>query len=168
MGWSLVRRCVRASAFVSAQLSSAACYAGVILTPLNPVLVDTTYQSISGTDFARIEFIDATPFAVDIYWIDYSGNRVFYNSLSAGTFYFQDTFLTHPWLVVESGTGGTTAQGTGTLIAAFLPVTAVGTTRDFDIAIITVPEPGSLALLGVALMCCVLTCGFDRGRRRHL
>jgi hypothetical protein len=33
------------------------------------------------------------------------------------------TFITHPWLIVANGSGGTTAEGSGTLITAFLPVT---------------------------------------------
>ena len=91
-------------AFASAQ-------AGVILTPLDPFVVDTTYMSLNSNATADIQFVNQTPLAVDVYWINFTGDRVFYNTLGAGLSYFQPTFITHPWLIVGTGTGGTTAQG---------------------------------------------------------
>lgn len=98
--------------------------AQVVLTPLNPTLVDDTFMSLNGNTPAEIDFINDSTVPVDVYWIDYSGDRVlYYPDLLPGQSYDQGTYLTHPWLIVENGTGGTTVQGTGDLITAFLPVT---------------------------------------------
>jgi hypothetical protein len=130
--------------------------AGVVLSPLNPVLVDDTYSSINGDTQAEIDFINNSAIPVDVYWIDYSGDRVlYYSDLLPGTSYDQETYLTHPWLIVEDGTGGTTAQGTGDLITAFEAVTANPTydSANADLAYIggTVPEEPSLLVPLIAL-----------------
>jgi hypothetical protein len=134
--------------------------AAVILNPLDPVYVDTSLASISDTTQAAIQFVNLTAVSVDIYWINYSGDRVLYvSALAAGTSVSQGTYLTHPWLVLASGTGGTTAQGTGTLIAGFLPETSnPGWSAAADIA--RIPEPGTLALLAIGL------AGVCRPRRK--
>lgn len=61
--------------------------------------------------------------------------------LAVGATWWAGTFLTHPWLVVLSGTGGTTAHDTGTLVTGFVAQTP-NVTRDpstRDTAIITIP-----------------------------
>src|SRR5260370_470224 len=84
----------------------------VVLPNLDPVTIDDSSQSTSGSTFAEIDFENHLSYAVDIYWINYSGNRVlYYPALAANSSYVQGTYLTHPWLVVEAGSGDTTAQG---------------------------------------------------------
>ena len=126
-----------------------------VLTPLDPVDVDNNY--VSGfTGPAIIDFINNTSMDLDLYWIDYSGDRVFYGTILASSSYLQYTFIPHPWLLVEDGTGGTTVQGTGNLVAAFMAVTDNPNwdTSLADVAIIgSVPEASSsLALLGLGLI----------------
>jgi hypothetical protein len=97
--------------------------AGVILSPLDPATVDDTYASNSGAP-ALLDFVNRSGRAVDIYWIDYQGNRQLLSAgLPVGANWLERTFLTHPWLVVVSGTGGTTAQDTGIRLAGFVAVT---------------------------------------------
>ena len=131
-------------------LGSASLQAQVVLPPLNPVLLDTTALSTSGSTPAMIDFVNLEPFAVDIYWIDYGGDRVFYNTLAANTSYFQGTFITHPWVVAMAGSGDTLAQGSGNLLVGFLAET-VNLSQDTafsDIAYIgAVPEPETLVLM---------------------
>jgi hypothetical protein len=38
---------------------------------------------------------------VDVYWLDYEGNRAHYATLTPGSFYYQGTFVTHPWIVTD-------------------------------------------------------------------
>jgi TonB family protein len=105
---------------------AAAPSAGAILTPLDPAKVDDTFASgsSSASTAALIEFVNRSSRAVDIYWIDNNGNRQRdYAGLAVGANWFERTFLTYAWLVVVSGTGGTTAQDTGTRIAGFEAVT---------------------------------------------
>jgi len=39
---------------------------------------------------------------VDVYWLDYGGNRVHYATLGPGSFYYQGTFVTHPWVITDA------------------------------------------------------------------
>jgi hypothetical protein len=106
---------------------------GVILKPLSAGMVDDVLQSSNGSTHATIDFVNQSRGAVDIYWINYDGHRVLYVAgLAPGSSCIIATFLTHPWLVVASGTGGTTAPDTGTRLAGFEALTANG-----DTAIIT-------------------------------
>jgi TonB family protein len=98
--------------------------AGVILTPLNPVAVEGTLRSINYTTGAAIDFVNRSSGPVDVYWVNYQGARRLERAgLAVGATLTEFTFLTHPFLVVVSGTGGTLAQGTGTRLAAFEAVT---------------------------------------------
>jgi hypothetical protein len=106
---------------------------GVSLPPLDAGMVDESLESSNGASRASINFVNQSSSAVDIYWIDYDGHRVLYRAnLAVGASWQVGTLLTHPWLVVVSGTGGTTAQDTGTRLAGFMALTAYG-----DTAIIT-------------------------------
>lgn len=39
-----------------------------------------------------------------IFWLDYNGQRVLYNTLAPGQSYVQQTFLTHPWVIADGST----------------------------------------------------------------
>jgi hypothetical protein len=121
--------------------------AQVVLPQLDPVALDTTYQSINSNQLAMIEFVNLEPFSVAIYWIDYSGTRVLYNAeLTAGASFLESTFLTHPWVVAQANTGATLDQGSGVLVGGYQAQTAnpQGLQTLADIAYIgalPVPEP---------------------------
>jgi hypothetical protein len=109
---------------------------GIALTPLDAATVDDKLRSGNSTTAALIHFVNRGDSAVDIYWINFAGDRVLYRSgLAVGATWDVSTFLTHPWLVVVAGTGGTTTRDTGTRIAGFEALTANG-----DSAIITGAE----------------------------
>jgi TonB family protein len=135
----------------SFETGPAASSKGVNLTPLNPATVDDSSHSIDSKTPAVIEFVNHSGRAVDIYWLNPNGNRMlFYAGLAAGKTWFEGTYLTHPWLVVASGTGGTTARDSGLRLAGFEAVTP-NSTRDpakRDTAIITSgnPRPGAASL----------------------
>ena len=128
-------------------LTSAA--GAVVLPQLDPVALDTTFLSTDGSTPAAIDFVNHETYAVDVYWINYSGDRVFYNTLGAMSSYVQGTYITHPWIIAVAGSGDTLAQGTGTLITGFLAATPSALGLAPDIANIggAVPEPASWALL---------------------
>jgi hypothetical protein len=108
---------------------------GVDLVPLDAAMVDDVLESSNGATPASIMFINKSSSAVDIYWIDYNGHRVLYRSnLAVGESWKVGTALTHPWLVVASGTGGTTTADTGVRFAGFVALTSHG-----DAAIIADP-----------------------------
>jgi hypothetical protein len=99
--------------------------AAVTLPALDPNPIDLGAVSQIG-DPANIEFINDVAFPVSIYWINYSGDRVFYQSVGPNQSYVQPTFITHPWLVVETGTGESLVQGSGHLLAGFYAATPFG------------------------------------------
>jgi VHL beta domain len=109
---------------------------GVTLRPLDPAMADNVLRSSNGATRATIKFVNQGSSAVDIYWINYDGHRVlYYRDLATNSTWTADTFLTHPWLVVVSDSGGTTTSGTGVRFAGFEALTANG-----DTAIITNPN----------------------------
>ena len=131
----------------------------VVLPQLDPTALDTGFISTSGDTPASITFNNLTGSAVDVYWINYSGDRVLYQTLAAYSSYIQGTYITHPWVVALAGSGDTLAQGTGTLLAGFLAETPDAAGLGPDIANIgSVPEPaawslmiGGFAMTGVAV-----------------
>ena len=94
---------------------------------LDPATVDDDSRSTEYSTPAPITFINRSSTPVDIYWIDYQGSRMLYHAeLAAGTSWQTSTFLTHPWLVVATGTGGTKERDTGLRVAAFVASSATG------------------------------------------
>ena len=49
-----------------------------------------------------MNFVNHTGWTVNVYWLDYSGTPVFYKSLGGWQSFYQDTYVTHPWLLVRS------------------------------------------------------------------
>ena len=115
---------------------------GATLSSLDAASVDNTAKSLNDDKTAYITFVNNLSFAVDLYWIDFDGNRVFYATIGPVGALAQPTYITHPWLIVKAGTGGTVAQGSGQLLAAFLPVTpSPASPADGDFAMIGAPSP---------------------------
>jgi Putative Ig domain/VHL beta domain/Thrombospondin type 3 repeat len=97
---------------IASALAAASVDAEPVLTPLSPTL-EGSLMSIVGDTPTSIRFVNQSSGVRNIIWLDYTGHRVFYNSLQPGQSYIQQTFLTHPWLI-------TTAQGEG--LAIYLPI----------------------------------------------
>jgi hypothetical protein len=99
----------------------------VTLTALDPTTVDEAYRSREYSTPVTIRFINKSSTAVDLYWIDYQGNRKLARAaLAPGAVWRAGTFVTHPWLAVASDTGGTKEHGTGVRLAGFEASTAAG------------------------------------------
>ncbi len=62
----------------------------------------TQTHSLVGTVRTSIEFVNKTAGAVKIYWLDYAGKRIYYETLAAGSGYVQQTWKTHPWVVLDA------------------------------------------------------------------
>ena len=167
----------RAAAFSMGALAvSAAAHAGVVLTSVDPTVLDTSVVSTNGTTPATIDFVNELATNVDVYWINYSGDRVFYEDLTAGSSYDQPTYITHPWIIALVGSGDTLAQGTGMLVDGFFAETpdAIGTGPDVAYIkgafapVSAAPEPSSWLLMfagigsiGLMLRQAKRTMGFD-------
>jgi von Hippel-Lindau disease tumor supressor len=69
-------------------------------------------QSVEGSTSTKITFANRGKSTKLIYWINYEGKRVLYNTLRPKQTYTQQTFVTHPWVA-------TTRKGT--CAGVFLP-----------------------------------------------
>jgi hypothetical protein len=58
-------------------------------------------KSENGDVKTRITFVNRSKQPVKAYWLDYSGERVFYKELKPSESYSLDTFVTHPWLITD-------------------------------------------------------------------
>jgi Tol biopolymer transport system component len=65
----------------------------------------TAGQSLNSVTPTNISFVNGTSRTVDIFWLDFNGNRVLYNTLAPDGSYVQGTFVTHPWVAVDHITG---------------------------------------------------------------
>jgi hypothetical protein len=65
----------------------------------------TQDRSLTATQASSIEFINQTQVAIEILWLDYSGNRQSYGTIPPRESRNQPTYITHPWIVLDpSGT----------------------------------------------------------------
>ena len=108
--------------------------------------LEPALHSIEGTITTSIQFTNNTAGPVNVFWIDYQGNRIFYRggnfpTLAAGDSYVQGTFITHPWIVTDVATGA--------CLGIWLPTESPGT------AVIT----GSVAISSVNLSSTTLKIG---------
>ncbi|MBA3554920.1 MAG: hypothetical protein H0W29_09220 [Gemmatimonadales bacterium] len=72
------------------------------LTPLSCELEDRI-RSLNSNKPVTVTFSNGFSTggpSITTFWLDYSGQRVFYNSLNPGQSYEQGTFVTHPWIVI--------------------------------------------------------------------
>lgn len=69
-------------------------------------------RSLTSAVATEITFVNRGAHPVDVYWLDYAGERKHYQRLGAGEDYVQPTFLTHPWLVADEN---------GTVLGVYLP-----------------------------------------------
>ncbi|MBA3330324.1 MAG: hypothetical protein H0T39_05530 [Actinobacteria bacterium] len=51
---------------------------------------------------STIEFVNDSGTTVRVLWLNFSGNRQLYRTLAPGERYVQQTFITHPWVVLDS------------------------------------------------------------------
>ncbi len=90
---------VRVGQAVAPQTRSRQLAAGL---PQNTNCAITQDHSIVGDTPSSITFDNESGVTVAIYWLDYGGSRVLYNSgLVSGTSYAQPTWITHPWVAVD-------------------------------------------------------------------
>jgi hypothetical protein len=57
--------------------------------------------SFNSDDRAGIVFTNATDRTLQLYWLDFRGDRRFYFELKPGESRRQATYMTHPWLAVD-------------------------------------------------------------------
>jgi hypothetical protein len=119
----------------------------LVLEPLDPAVV-LAMTSVAGDHSTSVVFHNTLATPVDVWWRDYTGGEVLYNSLAPFESYVQLTFVTHPWLI--------RAHSDNAPLVGFLPAGGPGIANIVAFGSITpgpVPEPTALLLMGTG---CVL------------
>jgi von Hippel-Lindau disease tumor supressor len=62
---------------------------------------ESKYRSTNGDLSVSLQFRNATDSFVTVYWLDYQGQRRFYNRLQPGSGGTYQTFVTHPWIITD-------------------------------------------------------------------
>lgn len=62
-------------------------------------------KSLYSQKFCFVTFVSRTQRKVDLFWLDFKGSRVLYNTLKYRESFPITTFETHPWLFRDSDTG---------------------------------------------------------------
>jgi von Hippel-Lindau disease tumor supressor len=65
----------------------------------------TQAKSLPSSVKTSIAFVNKTAGTVKVYWLDYTGKRVYYPTLAPGASYAQATFDSNAWVVVTSSGG---------------------------------------------------------------
>jgi VHL beta domain len=60
-------------------------------------------RSLNADRSTTIRLINRGSQTFKVYWIDYWGRRQHYWDLAPGEHYDQQTYVTHPWVITESG-----------------------------------------------------------------
>ena len=116
----------------------------VVLPPIAPSDV-LGLRSIHADVPTSVLFENTLGETVSLWWIDYLGAEVFYNTIGAMQSYQQQTFVTHPWLI--------RAEQTGTALVGFVPAAQPGIASIVDLSQMPtpVPEASTLVLIGTGL-----------------
>jgi hypothetical protein len=64
--------------------------------------LEHSLKSLTGDDSVTVTFQNLSNEAISIYWLDYTGNRVFYRRINGGGSYTQQTYISHPWMLVDA------------------------------------------------------------------
>ena len=62
-------------------------------------------RSVDSKTKAIVNFSNNTGKTINIVWLDYEGKRKTYKTLKRGEVYEQQTFVGHPWLIVDQDGG---------------------------------------------------------------
>jgi von Hippel-Lindau disease tumor supressor len=63
---------------------------------------ESRLRSLAGDISTHFTFSNTTSDNLSIYWLDYTGKRVKYYDLAKYSQYTQQTYVSHPWVVVNS------------------------------------------------------------------
>jgi hypothetical protein len=87
-----------------------------------------TLQSLTGGVLTFITFTNQTSHEAYIHWLDFDGQRQYYKGLPPGESYRQETFVGHPWEILNARTNRYFLPTTsGEHHVTITPVTASGT-----------------------------------------
>lgn len=63
-------------------------------------------KSVSDSSAVNVQFVNNTDMTVQVFWLNYSGERVSYGTIAPHSTLNMNTFVTHGWLFAANATGG--------------------------------------------------------------
>jgi uncharacterized caspase-like protein len=63
--------------------------------------LENSLKSLVGDQSVMVTFRNLLSETISTYWLDYTGKRVFYQRINAGGSYTQQTYISHPWVLVD-------------------------------------------------------------------
>jgi von Hippel-Lindau disease tumor supressor len=66
---------------------------------------EAALRSLSGTERTRISFRNERFGRINVFWIDYEGQRQLYRTLAPGQTQTFQTYATHPWVLTDASGG---------------------------------------------------------------
>jgi von Hippel-Lindau disease tumor supressor len=66
---------------------------------------EQTLRSIRDDSFALVTFESKTLRNIDVFWMDYNGDRVKYTTIGPNVTFFIQTYETHPWIFRDEESG---------------------------------------------------------------
>jgi hypothetical protein len=63
---------------------------------------DTLLHSKNSNVATQMKFINESQENMFTFWIDFSGDPVFYSAVESGSSVTQPTYVTHPWVIVRA------------------------------------------------------------------
>ena len=92
--------------------------ATIAVSPITHMVCGSIARSLVSDTSLHLVFANQTKQSVSIYWLDFKGERVWYNTLAPGESYSQQTYVTHPWVVIDAD-GKCVAQLVATAAGTF-------------------------------------------------
>jgi outer membrane protein OmpA-like peptidoglycan-associated protein len=62
---------------------------------------ESTLRSVEGTQKTNIFIMNRAGVTLKVYWLNYEGKRIFFNSLGTGQAYLQETQMNHYWILTD-------------------------------------------------------------------
>jgi hypothetical protein len=66
-----------------------------------PCSLERSLKSLAGDHSITLTFRNLSKQAINAYWLDYTGKRVFYQRIDGGGSYVQQTYISHPWVFID-------------------------------------------------------------------
>jgi hypothetical protein len=64
--------------------------------------MEHSLKSLTSEHSVTVTFTNLSSRDISTYWLNYAGNRVFYKRVDPGSSYTQQTYISHPWVLVDS------------------------------------------------------------------
>jgi len=64
--------------------------------------LEHSLKSLTDNQSVTVAFQNLSGEAIGTYWLNYSGERIFYQRINSGGSYAQQTYISHPWVIVDA------------------------------------------------------------------